>query len=135
MAVSALVMEYGGNEDQAIAALLHDAIEDGPKYHPGGALALRAEIREQFGAGVLDIVESCTDADAIPKPPWRERKEQYLAHLAEASDAARLVACADKLHNARCILADYRQVAEDLWGRVSAKTRAGGTGNCGTTAG
>lgn len=111
LAVASIALEYGANEDEAIAALLHDAIED-----QGGAIA-REQIRRRFGDTVTAIVEGCTDADTLPKPPWRQRKEAYLAHLLSASPSVRLVCAADKLHNARSILNDYRQVGEDLWTR------------------
>ncbi|OPY08320.1 MAG: GTP pyrophosphokinase [Syntrophaceae bacterium PtaB.Bin038] len=114
MAVAGLVLENGGDEDTAIAALLHDTIED------GGGDAARQEIRRRFGRRVADIVDECTDAEVIPKPPWRERKERYIAHLRHASPQARLVSAADKLHNARAILADYRVVGEALWERFNA---------------
>jgi GTP pyrophosphokinase len=113
MAVSAIVIENGGNEDEAISALLHDAIED------QGGDATRQEIIRRFGKNVASIVDGCTDAETIPKPPWRERKEQYIAHLAEASPSVRLVSSADKLHNARTILSDYRQLGESLWTRFN----------------
>lgn len=119
LAVASLVLEHGGNETEAIAALLHDAIEDGGEFVPGGTQQVRAEIRERFGEEVLAIVEDCTDADTHPKPPYRKRKEDYIAHLLVAPPAARLVACADKLHNARCILADYRVHGERLWQRFN----------------
>src|SRR6266480_7081738 len=102
LAVTALVLENGGSEDEAIAALLHDAIED-----QGGA-ATREEIRRRFGNMVVAIVDGCTDAEVVPKPPWRGRKEAYISHLRQASPAVRLISAADKLHNARTILADYR---------------------------
>ena len=111
LAVAALVLEYGGDEDLAIAALLHDAVED-----QGGA-PTREAIRARFGDRVTAIVDGCTDADTQPKPPWRARKEAYLAHLPQAAPEVRLVSAADKLHNARSILADYRQVGDDLWAR------------------
>ena len=120
LATSALVMEYGGDEDEAIAALLHDAIEDQGSRYPGGVDVLRQEIESRFGAAVLAIVQACSDADTEPKPPWRQRKEAYLAHLAAAPLPVLRVSCADKLHNARCILADYRQVGETLWDRFHA---------------
>jgi (p)ppGpp synthase/HD superfamily hydrolase len=113
LAVASLVLEYGGNEDEAIAALLHDAIED-----QGGVFA-REEIRRRFGNTVVDIVDGCTDAEVIPKPPWRERKETYIAHVRHAPASVRLVSAADKLHNARSILADYRILGEELWNRFS----------------
>ena len=117
--VAGIVLEAGGNRDEAIAALLHDAIEDQGADYPGGVEALRADIGSQFGAQVLEIVEGCTDADVEPKPPWRERKEAYIAHLEQASPSVLLVSCADKLHNARAILSDYRVIGEDLWGRFN----------------
>lgn len=115
LAVTAIVLEHGGGEDEAIAALLHDAIED-----QGGA-ATRDEIRRRFGDRVTAIVDGCTDAETIPKPPWRERKEAYIAHLAEADDSIRLVSAADKLHNARSILADYRLAGEEIWQRFNGR--------------
>ncbi len=111
MAVCSLVLEYGGNEDQAIAALLHDAVED-----QGGAAA-RKRILDLFGERVAGIVDGCSDSDQTPKPPWQQRKEAYLAHLREAGEETRLVSLADKVHNARSILADYRQMGERVWAR------------------
>ncbi|WP_119313948.1 HD domain-containing protein, partial [Calidithermus terrae] len=111
LAVSAIVLEHGGGEDEAIAALLHDAAED-----QGGRETLE-RIRRRFGERVAAVVEGCTDAWEEPKPPWRGRKEAYLAHLPGADAATRLVSCADKLHNARAVLADYRRLGEGLWAR------------------
>ena len=111
LAVASIAIEHGANEDEAIAALLHDAVED-----QGGA-PTREAIRQRFGDRVVDIVDGCTDAEVIPKPPWRERKEKYIAHIYEAPPAVRLVSAADQLHNARTILADYRLLGESLWGR------------------
>jgi len=113
LAVAGLVLESGASEDEAIAALLHDAVED-----QGGA-ATREEIRRRFGDSVVQIIDGCTDADVIPKPPWRERKEKYIAHIREASPSVRLVSAADKLHNARAILAHYRELGEALWDRFN----------------
>ena len=111
LAVAAIAIEHGATEDEAIAALLHDSIEDqGVAF--GGPDKLRAAIRDRFGAEVLAIVEGCTDADTIPKPPWKERKQRYLAHLEKAPRSVLLVACADKLHNARSTIADL-SAAED----------------------
>jgi GTP pyrophosphokinase len=115
--VAGIVLEYGGTRDQAIAALLHDAIEDRAQDYPGGATQLRADIRDRFGDQVLHIVEGCTDAETVPKPPWRQRKENYIAHLREADDATRLVSCADKLHNARAIVSDLRVLGDALFDR------------------
>ena len=113
LSVAGIALHYGAGEDEAIAALLHDAVED-----QGGAPIL-AEIERRFGPSVAAIVAGCTDADTIPKPPWRGRKEAYLAHVAEASTSVRLVSAADKLDNARSILSDYRQLGESLWSRFT----------------
>ncbi len=115
LAVASLVIEHGGDEDEAIAALLHDAIED-----QGGDEA-RTEIRRRFGERVQAIVDGCTDADTTPKPPWEERKRAFIARLGKASASVRLVSAADKLHNARCIVGDYRGVGEDIWNRFRAR--------------
>jgi (p)ppGpp synthase/HD superfamily hydrolase len=109
LSVAALVMEHGGSEDEAIAALLHDAVED------QGGLATLEEIRRRFGQVIAEIVEGCTDATVMPKPPWRQRKEAYLTRLRSASSSVRLVSAADKLHNARAILREYRGRGESLW--------------------
>jgi (p)ppGpp synthase/HD superfamily hydrolase len=111
MAVCSIVLEKGGNEDQAIAALLHDAVED-----QGGKPTLE-QIRGMFGENVARIVAGCTDADTIPKPAWRPRKEAYLRHLREVPADVRLVSAADKLHNARSILSDYRELGQEVWQR------------------
>ena len=111
LAVASIVLENGGNEDEAIAGLLHDAIED------QGGMATREEIRRRFGDTVVEIVNGCTDADVMPKPPWRVRKEEYIEHLRVASPSVRLISAADKLHNARAVLGDYRELGEMLWRR------------------
>lgn len=107
--VAALVGEAGGSEDEVIAALLHDAAED-----QGGETTL-AEIRERFGAPVADLVAGCSDTFEHPKPPWQQRKEDYLAELATAPDGVLRISCADKLHNVRSILADLREIGDDVW--------------------
>jgi (p)ppGpp synthase/HD superfamily hydrolase len=116
--VAALVMESNGSEEEVIAALLHDAVED-----HGGVKTLE-KIRSDYGEEVAAIVDGCTD-DAPPegqeKRPWRERKEEYVAHIASASKSVRLVSNADKLHNARCILRDYREIKEKIWDRFTGK--------------
>jgi len=109
LAVAAIVMEHGGDEDEAVAALLHDAIED------QGGRATRDEIARRFGPAVVAIVEGCTDADTMPKPPWRRRKEAYIARLRAAPAAVRRVSAADKLHNVRSILREYRARGDSLW--------------------
>jgi len=112
LAVTAAVIENGGNEDGAIAALLHDAVED------QGGQETRDEIRRRFGDKVVAIIDGCTETDQIPKPPWRERKEEYMARLRkESSDSVRLVSLADKVHNARTIIADHSQIGDAVWAR------------------
>ncbi|CPR11849.1 metal dependent phosphohydrolase [Mycobacterium bohemicum DSM 44277] len=113
LSVAALVIEDGGTEQQAIAALLHDAAED-----QGGEATL-AEIAGKFGAGVASIVQECSDTLQTPKPPWRGRKESYIRHLRGASDDAVLVSLADKLDNARAILRDFRALGDEVWQRFS----------------
>jgi (p)ppGpp synthase/HD superfamily hydrolase len=113
LAVTGIVLEHGGNEDEAIAALLHDAVED-----QGGTATLE-EIRRRFGDRVAEIVAGCTDAWTTPKLPWRERKEAYLARLPGATASVHLVSIADKLHNAQTILSDYRTLGESLWSRFN----------------
>ncbi len=115
LSVAGLVLEAGGDEDLAIAALLHDVVED-----CGGAPMLQ-EIRHQFGERVAHVVDGCTDTDLTPKPPWRQRKEDYLKHLRTADADTCLVSAADKLHNARSILADHRELGEPVWERFQGK--------------
>ena len=114
LGVTSIVIETGGSEDEAIAALLHDAAED-----QGGHATLE-RIRAELGERVAAIVEECSDSFGDPKPPWRERKQAYLEHLQEASGASLHVSLADKLHNMRTIVVDYREVGERLWGRFNA---------------
>jgi GTP pyrophosphokinase len=113
MGVTSLVLEAGGDEDLAMAALLHDVVED-----CGGAPMLR-EVQRRFGKRVARVVDGCTDADTYPKPPWRERKENYIRHLKKADADTRLVSVADKLNNVRSILADYREIGESVWARFN----------------
>jgi (p)ppGpp synthase/HD superfamily hydrolase len=124
LSVAGLVLEYKGTEAQAIAALLHDAIEDQSDKR-GGAELLGAEIETRFGKEVRKIVEACTDATTIPKPPWRARKEAYIAHVPDMPRSAVLVSLADKVHNARAIVADVRDEGDTVFERFSAKK--GGT--------
>jgi (p)ppGpp synthase/HD superfamily hydrolase len=115
VAVAALVQRYGGTEDQVIAALLHDVLEDGgPQW--------ARPIREAFGANVLELVEFCTDGlpdETGRKPPWRERKEAYLEHLREADGPGLLVSASDKLANLQAILLDLTEVGEAVWARFT----------------
>ena len=112
LAVAGLVMEYGGSEDEVIAALLHDALEDQPNHGLTGA-----EIEAQFGGRVLAIVQACSDTQSHPKPPWRERKDAFLQQLAGAPPSACLVIAADKLHNTRTLLREYREHGDAVWQR------------------
>lgn len=117
MSVCALVLEDGGDEAEAIAALLHDALEDHPDK------TSREEIRQRFGERVATIVEHCTDTPADwrggIKPPWRSRKEAYLEQIRRAPNVSR-VALADKLHNARSVLRDHREIGARVWERFTA---------------
>ncbi len=113
MAVTSLVLEGGGDEDMAIAALLHDVVED-----CGGMPRLR-EVRKTFGARVAKIVEGCTDSFSDPKLPWIVRKREYLQRLKHEDAETRLVSASDKLHNVRTVIADYRQDGESIWKRFS----------------
>ncbi len=114
MAVSSLVLESGGSEEEAVAALLHDTVED------CGGLPVLEKIREQFGESIANIVKDCSEPLSIPKPPWKERKNAYIAQIADADDSVKRVACADKLHNLRSILTDYQQVGDRVWDRFHA---------------
>ena len=118
LAVCSIVLEMDGDaasaEDEAIGALLHDAVED------GGGPPMLACIRSEFGDVVADIVAANSDTDEEPKPPWRARKEAYIAGIATKSPGALRVSIADKLHNARAILADYRAHGEALFDRFKA---------------
>src|SRR5215212_5688459 len=109
LAVTAIVLDHGATENEAIAALLHDAVED-----QGGQKTLE-EIRRQFGNQVAEIVAACSDTDELPKPPWRERKEAFVERLQTEPYSVRLVVAADKFHNVRDVLRNYRIHGDDLW--------------------
>jgi (p)ppGpp synthase/HD superfamily hydrolase len=113
LGVTSIALEYGANEDEAIGALLHDAGED------AGGEGRIEDIRYRFGDVVAEIVRGCTDTVETPKPAWRERKEKYIAHIATASDSVRLVSASDKLHNARAILRDVRELGDVLYDRFT----------------
>ena len=115
LSVAGLVINDGGSEAQAIAALLHDAVED-----QGGPPTLQ-EIKNNFGDDVARIVDQCSDTDEEPKPPWLERKQRYIDHLAEVGDDTLLVSVADKLDNARSMLRDYHEHGPKLWERFNRK--------------
>jgi (p)ppGpp synthase/HD superfamily hydrolase len=109
LAVAAIALEHGATESEAIAALLHDAVED-----QGGQETLDT-IRRRYGKRVANIVAACSDTDQEPKPPWRERKDAYVERIRTAPYSVRLVVAADKLHNARHLLGSYRIQGDDLW--------------------
>jgi hypothetical protein len=111
LGVASLVLEWGGGENAVIAAFLHDAVED------QGGKATLAEIRQRFGSRVAELVEACSDSSSFPKPPWRRRKQAYVDRLATADPDMRLIVAADKLHNLRCILADFRRLGPGVWSR------------------
>lgn len=118
LGVCSLVLEYGGDEDQAIAALLHDGPED-----QGGAEIL-ADIRARFGARVARIVDGCTDGlpdEGGLKEPWYERKRRYVEHLARADGEVVLVSCADKLYNARSVVGDQLLSGDEVFARFTAR--------------
>jgi len=111
LSVCALVIEHGGDEDQAIAAVLHDVVED-----QGGKPRLE-DVEKRFGPRVASIVAACSDADVMPKPPWKERKVAYIKNLAHHAPEVWLVSCADKVHNADAILQDYLEIGDEVWKR------------------
>ncbi len=113
LGVASLVMEHGGTEDQCIAGLLHDAVED-----CGGA-PTAARIRAEFGDAVADIVEACSDTDLDPKPPWLGRKTAYIDHITHAPDDVLLVSLADKVHNCRSLATDTESHGDLLWARFT----------------
>jgi (p)ppGpp synthase/HD superfamily hydrolase len=125
LGVASIALEFGATEDEAIAALLHDAIEDAPAEL--GPDWVRRWIASRFGAAVLEIVEGCTDTDAQPKPPWRARKERYIERLAEEPDGTILVSASDKLHNVRAILTDFRTSGDDVFRRFNLDAGKAGT--------
>lgn len=118
LGVTSIALHFGADEDEAIAALLHDTVEDAPKHV--GPAAVRARIQDDFGARVLEIVEGCTDTDVTPKPAWLERKKAYVAHVSEASESVVLVSASDKVHNAGAILSDFHGIGHEVWHRFNA---------------
>ncbi|HYT67947.1 MAG TPA: HD domain-containing protein [Vicinamibacterales bacterium] len=114
MGVASIVIDDGGNEDEAVAALLHDAPED-----CGGRERLE-DIRARFGDAVAKIVEDCTDSWTTPKAPWAERKQKYAEHARSLSGSSLRVSAADKVHNAYAILRDLRNVGDKVWERFNA---------------
>jgi (p)ppGpp synthase/HD superfamily hydrolase len=113
LGVSSLALEFGANEDEAIAALLHDALED-----RGDVVTVRV-LESYFGKNVAEIVAGCSDSIGNPKPPWQARKRRYLAHLQDASPSIQLVSACDKLYNLRTIVADFRLVGDEIWSRFT----------------
>ncbi len=118
LAVTALVIEAGDVEDEAVAAVLHDAIED------QGGPRTREEIRRRFGDRVTELVDSCTDAEEMPKPPWRERKEAFIATFESAPASIRPIVTADKLHNVTCSIHDLEREGPEAWKRFRGREKA-----------
>lgn len=130
LSVAALVMEDGGSEDEAIAALLHDSIEDQAAHYPGGGAQLAADIGAAFGPEVLRIVQACTETRSDEeraiqdrRERWRVHKHAYLAQILRADPAVRRVSCADSLHNVRTMIQDYRRAGEEIWARFLTRNR------------
>ena len=112
--VAGTVLQNGGDEDEAIAAVLHDTVED------CGGKPVMEKIRQRFGEKIAGLVDGCSETYIQPKPPWRERKELYIENIKSAGPSVRLISCADKLHNAASILSEYRKVGEKVWDRFNA---------------
>lgn len=133
LAVAALVIEDLGSEDEAIAALLHDSLEDQGHYYPGGREALRVYICDQFGPAVGAIVDACTDDEGFTKRSavsadeererWLERKRKYAQSIAHKTPQALRVTAADKVHNAESILDSYAASGPEVWLRFTTKSR------------
>jgi len=125
MGVSALVLEFGGNEDEAIAGILHDVVED--------TVASIGDVRTAFGDVVGDIVAGCSEKKcehgSVIERPWKDRKDDYIAHVlsADTSTGTLLVSMADKLHNFQCIIHDYRRIGNDIWSRFNPAAGKDGT--------
>ena len=117
VSVSNNVIENGGNTDEVIAGLLHDAVED-----QGGEKTLKL-IKKRFGNKVGKIVEECSDTKITPKPPWLERKKKYLSGMKKSTQSSLFVSLCDKLHNATCIVNDYQRVGRKLWKRFNASAK------------
>jgi (p)ppGpp synthase/HD superfamily hydrolase len=115
LGVTAIALEYGATETEAIGALLHDTVED-----CGGVERLR-DIQERFGDAVARIVDGCTDTYETPKPPWLERKRAYIEHLKDSDSSTRLVSASDKMHNTRAILAELRRNGLEVFERFAGK--------------
>lgn len=125
LATASIALSHGADEDEAIAALLHDSIEDAPEHL--GADWVRRWLEFKFGRKVLEIVNCCTDADIQPKPSWLQRKETYVARIAGEPRSVLLVSASDKLHNAAAILSDFRQVGDEVWKRFNQTAGKAGT--------
>lgn len=112
LGVASLILEYGGDEEQAVAGLLHDAIEDQGAHQ-------EAVIEDRFGPSVAALVRACSDTDATPKPPWRARKSAFIESLSTVAPRALLIITADKLHNVRSIITDLRFVGAEIFDRFT----------------
>ncbi len=124
LGVAALVIEDGGSEDEAIAALLHDSLEDQGRHYPGGVEALAQDIETQFGPEVLDLVEALTEKSSPrekaildKRASWRAHKEEYFRQILDASPSVRRISCADSVHNVRTLIKDFSRMGDELWTR------------------
>ena len=115
--VSNHVIENGGDTNEAIAGLLHDAVED------QGGLRVLKEIKKQFGSKVAKIVDECSDTVVVPKPPWQERKKKYISDIKKKGQSSMFVSLCDKLHNGTCIVNDYKRVGKKIWNRFTASPK------------
>ncbi len=129
LGAAALVLEDGGSEDEAIAALLHDALEDQSYHYPGGGPALAAEIGRRFGPEVLRIVEACTERRSPEEMQihdkaarWRAHKQGYIEQIVRQDESVRRVSCADSIHNVRTMAKDYGRLGEALWTKFLTKS-------------
>lgn len=130
LSVAALVIEDGGSEDEAIAALLHDSLEDQARHYPGGERQMACDIEAKFGPEVRRIVEACTErtseeerALSDKRERWRAHKRAYFEQIARGGASVNRVSCADSLHNVRTLVKDYGQKGESIWTRF--QTRSG----------
>ena len=126
LGVAALVIEDGGGEDEAIAALLHDSLEDQARHYPGGRQQLAADIGERFGAEVLRLVEALTEPGSAPgekRARWREHRRQYIEQIVTQDAAVRRISTADSIYNVRSLTRDYLRMGDELWTRFLTRSR------------
>ena len=125
------MLEDGGSEDEAIAALLHDAVEDQAAGYPGGADALRDRIAREFGPEVLRLVDALTERPTVEtaaigdkRERWRAHKQAYIEQIFAYDLPVRRISCADSLYNVRSLISGYRSMGEKLWTRFMTRDAA-----------